>query len=76
MIDRVLYQTVRPTWGRPSSSMTVRYVAHPDLRLAFIQTLVEPGFVYVVSDEPLPDSLEGAILIVEKWREANGEATA
>jgi hypothetical protein len=62
--DRVAYQSVRPTWGRPSSSMTVRYVAHPELRLAFIQTIVEPGFVYVVQDEPLPESLEMAMLIV------------
>lgn len=74
--DRVAYQTVRPTWGRPSSAMTVRYVAHPDLRLAFIQTVVEPQYVYVVSDEVLPDNVDSAMSIVERWRAENGEATA
>lgn len=52
-IDRLPYQKVRPTWGRPSSAMTVRYLSHPDLRLAFIQVISEPEMVYVVSDETL-----------------------
>ena len=51
--------------------MTVQYVAHPDLRLAFIQVIAEPGMVYVVSDEPLPVSCVDAVEFVQRWRVEN-----
>ena len=76
VIDRIPYRQVRPTWGRPAANMTVRYLAHPDLRLAFIQVIDEPEHVFVVSDQPLPASLEAAILVVEQWRSENGQTSA
>ncbi len=72
MIDRLSYRQCRPTWGNPATGMTARYVTHPDLRLAFIQIVGEPGSVYVVSDEPLPASIVEAVAVVEKWRSEHG----
>lgn len=75
-LDRLPYRDIRPTWGRPSSQMTVRYVSHPDLRIGFIQVPFDPEMVYVVTDEPLPADTDQAMAMVEKWRLDNGQATA
>lgn len=75
-LDRVPFSKVRPTWANPSSHMTVRYVAHPSLRLAFVQVADEPMHVYVVSDEPLPGSFDEAVAVVAKWRTEHGKSPA
>lgn len=72
-IDRVPYETVRPTWANPVTNMRVRYLSHPDLRLAFIQTIDDPEFVYVVSDQVLPVSLDEAHAVAAQWRVDNGQ---
>lgn len=71
-LDRLPYRAIRPTWANPSSAMTVRYVAHPTLRLAFVQVVSDSEYVYVVSDETLPGSLDEAAAVVTRWRMENG----
>lgn len=72
-LDRVPFQTIKPTWGRPSTHMSIRYAVHPSLRLAFIQTMEDPEYVFVVSDERLPISIPEAIAVIERWRSENGQ---
>jgi hypothetical protein len=72
MIDKLPCRSIRPTWVNPASNMTIRYLSHPTLRLAFIQVVNEPTMVYVVSDEPLPGSFVEAEAVVEQWRVDNG----
>jgi len=67
-VDRALTADIRPTWVGPPSNMRVRYLSHPDLRLAFIQAVEEPDTVYIVSDEPLPETLDEAVAVITKWR--------
>jgi len=73
-IDRLPHAEVRPTWGTVASNMTVRYLAHPALRVAFIQSNEDPDMVYVVSDEPLPQNIDQAAAMIESWRMSNGQA--
>ena len=73
-VERLESSDIKPNWPRPTSHMTTRYLSHPDLRLAFIQVADEPELVYVVSDEPLPETVGEAIAMVEKWRDKNGRA--
>jgi hypothetical protein len=67
-IDRLPYSEVKPHWRHPSAAMTARYLSHPELRVAFIQSQSEPDMVYVVSDEPLPETLDEAVAVIAKWR--------
>lgn len=68
-VDRVPCRDVKPHWlSRPGD----RYMAHPELRVAFIQSVAEPDMIYVVSDEKLPTSVFEAAQIVIEWRAQNG----
>lgn len=71
MIERLPVMDIRPSWEDPKGN---RYVSHPSLRMAIIQVLDDPEFIYVVSDQVLPTSSEGAVTMVTKWREANATA--
>jgi hypothetical protein len=70
--DRLPYREVRPTWGNIDSRTTVRYAAHPSLRLAFVQVPGDASYVYVVSDEPLPTNFDEALAVVDRWRVEHG----
>lgn len=65
MIDRLPTRQIIPNWQTPKAD---RYMAHPSCRTAMIQMMSEPEFVYVVSDDRLPESVSEARDIVEKWR--------
>jgi hypothetical protein len=64
-IERQDVLTIRPEWGDPKGN---RYQSLPALRIAFIQLLEEPEFVYIVTDQALPESVAGAVGMVQQWR--------
>ena len=72
--DRLPCAEIRPPWTRFSAGMRIRYLSHPALKVAFIQSVDEVGMVYVVSDDRLPETLDEAAAIVAAWREENGRS--
>lgn len=68
MITRHPVGDIIPMWSQVIGD---RYVSHPVLRTAIIQLLDDPGHVYAVADEVLPDSMESARKLVQKWRDDN-----
>lgn len=72
-IDRIPCIAIDAYWARHPED---RYVAHPPLRLAFVQLLAEPAVIYVVSDQPLPETFERAVVAIEEWRVASVQAVA
>lgn len=67
-IDRFPVLQIRPNWDAPQGD---RYESHPILRVAIIQIMLEPDYVYVVSDQMLPGSVEEARDMVVQWQVAN-----
>jgi hypothetical protein len=65
VIDRCITRQIIPEWQTPRGD---RYMSHPSCRTAMIQLLAEPEFVYVVSDDRLPESVIEARAMVEQWR--------
>jgi hypothetical protein len=65
MIERLPCGTIKPPWTtRPAD----RYLSHPHLNIAIIQTLFDPEFVYVVTEQVLPISVLDAVSMVVQWR--------
>jgi hypothetical protein len=65
MITRHRTGEIIPRWAdRPAD----RYMAHPELRAATIQALADPGHVYVVTGQKLPETVAEAIAMAAKWR--------
>ena len=64
-IERVAMVDVMPSWAVAGGH---RFLSHPELRLCFLQLSHETEIIYVVSDQPLPETLNDAIAIVEAWR--------
>lgn len=71
MISRHPVMDIIPMWSQVVGD---RYVSHPALRTAIIQLLDDPGHVYAIADEMLPDSIVSARKIVARWRETNETA--
>jgi len=68
VIEKQPVRDIRPGWAtRPAD----RYQAHPDLRFAVIQLIIDPGNVYVVTDQELPVSVQHAVEMIAAWREAH-----
>lgn len=71
MIDRLPMDVIMPTWSTQGGT---RWLSHPDLRVAMVQLQDEPDWIYVISDEALPPTLERAVAVVIHWRASNGQA--
>lgn len=71
MIERLPVMEIRPSWEDPKGN---RYVSHPALRMAIIQVTDDPEYIYVVTEQMLPTSTDGAVTMVTKWKEANATA--
>lgn len=69
MIDKFPFAEIIPTWKIVKGS---RYMSHPELRTAVIQTMEKPDVVYVVSDQKLPESVAEAVAMVTEWEAAHG----
>jgi len=67
-IDRLACLEIHPTWAaKPARRMKL----HPTLRLAFVQIVEDPEMIFVISDEPLPETLNAAVAAIMAWRSQN-----
>jgi len=73
MIDRCPCADLEPSWEHHPGN---RYLVYASLRLAFVQLLAEPGAIYVVSDQVLPETFERAVAAIVEWRNGDVEAAA
>jgi hypothetical protein len=65
MIERHPCGSIKPGWTtRPAD----RYTSTPKFRLAIVQLLEDPEFVYIIADQTLPVSVADALAMVEVWR--------
>lgn len=72
-IDRMTCADLEPSWEHHPGN---RYLVYASLRLAFVQLLAEPGAIYVVSDQPLPETFERAVAAIVEWRASDVQAAA
>ena len=67
-IEKCFTKDVMPSWLLEGGT---RYLANPTHRLCFLQLAGETEILYVVSDQPLPKTVDAAIAMVEAWRIAD-----
>ena len=67
-IEKCFTKDVMPSWLVAGGT---RYLSNATHRLCFLQLAGETEILYVVSDQPLPKTVDAAIAMVEAWRIAN-----
>lgn len=71
MIDKLPYSDVMPNWNIVKGN---RYMATPSCRTAIVQKAADPLFIYVITDERLPETVSEAVQIIDAWEATQCQA--